>query len=138
MIKFDFHPPQKTLRQFGWIALVGFPVLGLVAHFGWGAPAWALYGLTGFGVLHGLLALLALEALLLPVFVLMELIAIPIGILISSVLLGLLFYLLVTPVGWYFRLTGKDPMQRTWDRNARTYWHARTVKRTPASYLRLH
>ena len=34
MIKIDFKPQDAQLRQFGWISLVGFPVVGLALSAG--------------------------------------------------------------------------------------------------------
>jgi len=39
----------------------------------------------------------------------------------SKIILGLLFYLIVTPVRIVMSMTGKDPMNRKFDPNAETY-----------------
>jgi hypothetical protein len=41
---------------------------------------------------------------------------------ISPLLLGLLFYGCVTPIGFLMRLTGKDPMRRKFEPAAKSYW----------------
>lgn len=33
---------------------------------------------------------------------------------ISNILLSLIFYLILTPLSFFFRLTGKDPMKKKW------------------------
>jgi hypothetical protein len=40
----------------------------------------------------------------------------------SPILLGLVFYLVFTPMGILMRLTGRDPMRRKWEKSAPTYW----------------
>ncbi len=55
----------------------------------------------------------------------------------SRILLGAMFYLVMTPVGWVVRLTGGDPLNR---RKAAqpTYWVPRTVTRpAPEQFERL-
>jgi hypothetical protein len=37
--------------------------------------------------------------------------------------LGVLFFLIVTPLGLVFRLAGKDPLQLKRPQDAATYWH---------------
>ena len=46
----------------------------------------------------------------------------------TRLLLGLFFYLVMTPVALVLRLAGKDLLQQRLDRSAKSYW----VKREPA------
>ncbi len=48
-----------------------------------------------------------------------------IGSIVTAVILSLVFLLLFAPLGVLFRLIGKDFLNRTIDRNAKTYWHQR-------------
>jgi hypothetical protein len=41
---------------------------------------------------------------------------------ISPVLLGILFYLCISPIGFLMRLTGKDPMRRKFEPAVKSYW----------------
>jgi len=52
-------------------------------------------------------------------------ISIIIGYFISRVILTIIFFLMVTPIGLIFRLIGKDPMERKIDRTSETYWQKR-------------
>ena len=47
------------------------------------------------------------------------------GKIVSPIVLGLLFFLVVTPVGLMMRLTGKDPMRLRQDSRAGSYWIVR-------------
>jgi hypothetical protein len=44
---------------------------------------------------------------------------------VSPIVLGIMFFLVVTPVGVLMRLLGKDPLRLKSDREAKTYWIAR-------------
>jgi hypothetical protein len=44
---------------------------------------------------------------------------------ISPLLLGILFYLCIVPMGFLMRLTGKDPMRRKFEPAAKSYWIVR-------------
>jgi len=46
----------------------------------------------------------------------------PIGWFISHMLLGIIYYLVITPIGFVVRLFVRDPLQREFDRSATTYW----------------
>ena len=64
MVEIDWNPDAKTLRQFGWVALVGFGVVALLAWkewlifaFGLGDARTTVTGaLLGMGVLIALIA----------------------------------------------------------------------------------
>jgi hypothetical protein len=60
----------------------------------------------------------------------------PIGWVVTHVVMALIFYLVVTPVGVIMRLTGRDPMEPGFDRTAKTYWKPRSTEHDPARYFR--
>jgi hypothetical protein len=46
----------------------------------------------------------------------------PIGWTVTHLVLAAVYYLVLTPIGLLMRLAGRDPMRRTIDPNAATYW----------------
>ena len=66
----------------------------------------------------------------------LTLLALPIGIVVSHVILAALFYLLFTPVALFFRLIGRDLMHRRLDPSAETYWVRRKPVTDVKRYLR--
>jgi hypothetical protein len=50
--------------------------------------------------------------------------------------MALIFYLVVTPVAVIMRLVGRDPMERTFDRSAKTYWKPRRTDPSSTRYFR--
>jgi len=46
----------------------------------------------------------------------------PIGWAVSHVLLAIIYFVVLTPVGLVVRVCGHDPMQRRFDRQAASYW----------------
>ena len=143
LIDFDLRPDRRTLRQFGFIALVGFGLLALLAWLetaifalGLGeARTWVAATLGGIGLLSALLAVLA-PAANRPLYVALTLIALPIGFVLSYVILGGLFYLVITPVGLLLRLTGRDPMGRRFLRGESSYWVDARPPRPKESYFK--
>jgi len=51
----------------------------------------------------------------------------------SRVILGIVFYLVVLPTGLIFRLRGRDPMRRSFDRNLESY--RATSHRVPPEHM---
>jgi len=119
MIEINFKPSPKELRTFGIAFLVACGLVGalLAWRFGLGAPSYVLWALAPVG---GLLAIVAW----------------PIGMVVGTVLLAAVYYLLITPLGLAFRLLGKDPMQRRFDRAATTYWIERRQAASVERYFR--
>ena len=52
----------------------------------------------------------------------------------TRILLGIVYYLLITPMGLVLRLMGKDPMHRTFRRDAATYRVVRAPR--PRQHMR--
>lgn len=46
---------------------------------------------------------------------------------VNPIVMGLLFFVVITPVGLAMRLSGKDPLSLRWDAEAASYW----IKRDP-------
>lgn len=138
MIKLNLRPSQTELRQFSYVSLVGFPLLAWVLlHVTLGLSPTAVWSVAAVGPLVLILGL-AHPKLVWPVYVLLMLVALPIGFVVSAVLLRLIYYLLFTPIALWFRLTGKDAMQRRFEPEADSYWTDHQTGRDPASYLRLY
>jgi MFS family permease len=143
MIEIDWKPDERTLRQFGLIALVGFSFLAAIAWFetfifamGLGDARQAVAGT--FAVLAGLSALFSLVApkANLPIYLGLTLLSYPIGFVLSYLIMGFLFFVMITPVGLFFRLTGRDPMHRRFDSEATTYWTDARPRRGKEGYFR--
>ena len=140
MIQVDWKPDAKKLRQFGWISLVGFGVIGLVV--GWkigsfkeGGSMTVPYVLWGLAVLFWLMGLVAPKTLK-PVYLLLTLVALPIGLILSNLVLLLIFLLLFTPIALFFKLVGRDGLRLKPIPDAESYWVKHAPPGEPKSYYR--
>ena len=55
---------------------------------------------------------------------------------VSPVIMALLFYGTILPIGLLMRLAGKDPLRRKLDNNAASYWLARSDARPSSEAMR--
>lgn len=139
MIKIDLNPTPRILRQFAWIALFAFAALGLLLHWKFGLP-WSWVGaLAALGVLTFACGVLFdFRPVPRALFVGLSLVAIPIGFVLSWLLVGIVYYGLFTAFGLAFRLAGRDALRRRIDPQARSYWLDRGPPRPATSYFKLY
>ena len=121
----NWQPDVAERRKFAISLMIGFPalaaiwqVVGLALGTGWsGTLAWVAGGGFALGVLLWLVPQISK-----PVYLIWYFLAACIGLVISNLLLGAFYYLVLTPVGLVMRLFGRDLMRRKFDRSAPTYW----------------
>ena len=143
MIDIDLKPTRKKLRQFGGMAAIAFGLLGLLLYWKKG-----LFGLS-LGETADTLALAACVAALVvallslaapgslrPLYIVLTLVAFPIGYVVSHVILALLFYGLFTPIGLLFRVLGRDSLYRKFDPDADSYWVQHRQRDSKRYYFR--
>jgi len=117
----------KDLRQFG---LVLGGILGLFGtiHFFKGhfkVYPW-FFGVGGVSLSLAIIVPIALK----PFFIVFTKVAHAIGWFNTRVILAIVYYLILTPIGLVMRLFGKDPLNRRVDKTKETYW---TPKPAPVS-----
>jgi hypothetical protein len=60
----------------------------------------------------------------------------PAGWLLTNLVLALLFYLVVTPLGLLFRLAGRDVLDRHSREPKESYWQEKAPAQDPGNYFR--
>jgi hypothetical protein len=147
MIKLDLKPAQHILAQFAWLAAFAFPLVAAVFTRGdarvyevwaWNWTGPVVLWLAALGALQLVLFLAGVHHLTHALYVVLMLVAVPIGFVISHVLIAFVFYVVMTPIGLVFRLTGRDAMSRRRDRGIASYWHDRGAPRPASSYFKLY
>lgn len=114
-----FDPTTKELRQFALLCLV---VFGAVALWRWSRGDLVVAGIFGLLALGlGPLGLIAPRALR-PVYVGWMVLAFPIGWLVSKLMIGVIFYGMITPLALAFRLAGRDPLRRRMRPDVASHW----------------
>jgi hypothetical protein len=126
--------PSKThLRQFAALFLI---VFGGMAAWRWmhGRHETSTIVLGVAALLVGISGMIV-PMLVRPIYTGWMIAAFPIGWTVSRVILGLIFYVVITPIGWVFRLNRRDPLTLTRS-SAATYWTGKQQPGGLAEYLR--
>ena len=127
------EPTKRELRWFGLMLATFAAFLGaLLLHF---SNSW-----LGAGVTWAVGLLLALVYYWLPptrylLFQIWMTLFFPIGWLISHFLIGMVYYLLITPAALIMKLIGRDALGRGLDPSAKSYWTAFEAKPKNSRYF---
>lgn len=113
----NWRPDARELRRFAIAMLIGFTVLGLLSAWRAGGISTASIVLWSIGVVLAAAAFVpglgrvAYLAVYLPTSI--------IGYVVSNILLALMFFVVITPLGIILKLMGKDLLQQ---RRQKTQW----------------
>jgi Saxitoxin biosynthesis operon protein SxtJ len=144
LLAIDWRPSAKQLRNFGLIAsafaagvgiwvflagsFVGFTLTGSTGRL----LAYAFWGISGLCLAMAIVAPRGLR----PLYVVLNAVTLPIGFVVSFLILSGLFYLLFTPVSIVFRLLGRDALHRQFDPQADSYWVPCERQKGKSGYFR--
>jgi hypothetical protein len=142
VITVDWNPNARQLRTFGVIAAVVSVALAAVTVWRGSILGMTLEHTKAQQVVYALTVIAAMCAVLAwtmphvlrPLYVLATAISLPIGFAVSYLVLIILFYLVLTPLGLTFRLLGRDALARRLEPLAESYWVPRQSARGVESY----
>ena len=134
LLDINWSPDKKQLRFFLILLVIfSFVISGIVYHRTESLTAvkWVLGIGLGLAVLG-----FAIPAVGRYTYVVWMVAAFPIGWTISHLVLAAVYYLLITPIGLFMRLIGRDPIGRTFDQQQQSYWHTRKKQDDLTRYFR--
>jgi hypothetical protein len=125
---------RDSVRKFGILfSIIGVLLAGYLIYRGNAHWHWALVGSFFF-----LVTAFVGYPVLRPLYIGWMAFAFVLGWINTRLLLGVFFYLILTPIGLVLRLGGKDLLDQKIDRSARSYWKKREKQAfDPARYERL-
>jgi hypothetical protein len=85
--------------------------------------------------LFGIVGLIKPGAIRLP-FIVASIVAYPIGWLMSQILLAAMFYGVITPIGFFWKIRGRDTLQLRSQPKQSTFWIKRGPQPSPDRYLK--
>lgn len=130
LVEINWYPKRKQLQSFGKIALVASVIISLLFYLLKGAAIqWALtIFAVGFMIFVSSVISLRLTRM---IYVGLVAVTFPIGLVVSFTLLMAFYFLLLAPMGLFFRLIGRDALGRKFDPTADSYW----LQRNPPENL---
>ncbi|MCC7335281.1 MAG: hypothetical protein IT422_09295 [Pirellulaceae bacterium] len=131
LVQANWQPTHRQLRQFGLLCALALPCVAWL----WSLSASWFAGLSAAGVLLALLSWY-LPVAVAPLFIGVMLITLPIGLVVSEIVLLLVYALVFVPIGVAFRCLGRDRLERRIDRSRDSYWEPKLRPRSLASYYR--
>lgn len=134
MIQINKNPSKRELAWFGllclgFFGLVGLDVLHKTHSMRSAADVWWVAG-VGVAIYY------AVPPVRRPIYLGWMYAVYPIGWVVSHVLLAITFFGVIAPMGILMRLMGRDPLARSIDRSASSYWTAHDPGTDPNRYFR--
>jgi len=130
MIEINWHPKRKELRNFGIIAMIASAIISLLLYLLKDLGIQWIFVITGAGFAVFLCSLIS-AGLTRIIYIVLILITLPIGWVMSFILLAIFYFLILTPLGLVFRMAGRDPLHRKFDSKVKSYW----LRRQPADTI---
>ena len=134
LISIRRDPTRKDIIVFGILLTVFVAILG---GFLWlqteSLPAAIWVWLLGGTICAGYAIIPAIRR---PIFIFWSLVTFPIGLIITTILLAVIYYGLLTPLGLAARLVRGDPLQRRHQPAADSYWTERPESDSVDRYFR--
>ena len=127
-------PSTRQLREFAAIGAIILCVLAIWLFASRGSLALAACYAAG-AVVAGWLGL-ARPRWFAPLFTTWLVLTFPIAWIVSTCVLAIIFYALVTPLGLLFRLMGRDVLDRRLRSDQNSYWQTKHAAENPERYLR--
>ena len=115
---------QTTLRKFGLTVGTVFLLVSTVLYLIGKSSSFVIGGIGILLILFGLI----LPTILKPLNKIWMILAVILGWFMSRLILFILFYIVITPIGIFLKLMGKDFLHRKSEENSKTYWETREKK----------
>jgi len=131
LIDFNWTPSDRQLRQFAVICLFALPLVGWF----WGGGTVVVGVLAGVGLVFAVVGWF-LPITIKPVFLVLTMVATPIGIVIGEFTLLLVYFGVFLPIGLCFLIVRRDGLQLKMDRQCKTYWQTKPQPKSAKSYYR--
>lgn len=115
---------KKELRKFGISVGAVILLISLLLLY-WEKSFWIWFFIVAdFLIIAGVL----FPNILLPLQKVWMTLAVLLGFVMTRVILSILYYIIITPIGFITKIIGKDFLSLKIDKKAKTYWNYRTKK----------
>jgi len=126
-MKINWNPNHKELRKFGIISLIASALIALLLYVLKGLGIQWAAAIFFVGLIIFVSSIISIR-LTRGIYLGLILLTMPIGLVVSFTLMAIFYFLLLTPLGFLFRLIGRDSLCRKNDPNTNSYW---ILRRSP-------
>ena len=134
LIDINLNPDKKKLREFGIAALIAAAGISLLLYFLKGlALKWVLPIFIA-GLVIFTLSLISVKLTRL-IYISLTVITMPVGFVVSFLVLTIFYFLLLVPLGLIFRAGRRDVLCRRFDKDAESYWQKRRRSENTEHYF---
>jgi hypothetical protein len=133
MVEINWNPDSRTLRWFAGLQVLFFCLLSWLWRSSLGTTAGTI--LIAVSACVGIVGL-ARPSWIKPIYVAWMVTVFPIGWVMSHLVLGVIYYVVLTPIAVMVRWRRGDPLQRKFDPASPTYWTPRQSAAPSERYFR--
>lgn len=132
LIRINRQPTRGQLRVFAlsWLVFVGAWGIAAGRHHHPEAARWLVAAALAVAALG-----LVFPPRVRPVYLALTYVTFPVGYVVSYLVLGALFFVVLTPLGMLMRLFGYDPLGASFSKTASSYWIPRDPAKKSVSYF---
>ncbi len=121
LVSVNWNPSPKDLNGFRLVSVIATTAIAVLLYAIKGLDIRWCAAIVAFGAFVWLSGLVSLT-LTRYVYIVLMAVTLPIGLVVSLILMGAFYFGLITPLGLVFRLMGRDVLNRKFDPKAPTYW----------------
>ncbi len=134
LIEINWNPNRKTLRDFGFMALIVLMVAPLLLRFLKGLAVGYCLIIFAVGLIIFLASRISLRVTK-AIYLGLTVVTAPIGWTVGFIVMAVFYFLLITPVGLVFRLFGRDLLNRKFDTTTESCWSEHSTPEKPDRYF---
>jgi hypothetical protein len=134
LVEINWNPEKHQLRMFGLTAVIVLGVVGFVLRFVFGVSGIAALFVAGAGLCIFVVSLVSVRAVRI-IYLGLTFAALPIGFVISILLMAVFYFFILTPVGLVFKMLGRDALARKFRMDTPSYWTSHTQNSDPERYF---
>ena len=134
LIDINWNPEKRELRKFGLIAIVVLSAVSILLRFVFKVETALPTVIFIAGLCIFIISLISAKGTRI-IYLAMTLAALPIGLVINVLVMGVFYFLILTPVGLVFKAIGRDVLNRRFDAQTKTYWIKHKQDQNPERYF---
>jgi hypothetical protein len=135
-MQINWNPRKDDIRNFGIMTLIMLPLISYLLLWKQHINITWAFAISGIGAIFFLVCLFSHRTGRI-IYLSLMLLVYPIGLIVSFLMIVLLYYAIIAPMGIIFKFLKKDPLRREFDESVSTYWVKHKDRKDINSYYRL-